>query len=131
MTAEEFGIALRRHKIEPEYVNSEWAVLMASPFNTEEDFANVAKFIEDTAGNGCAAPEERLSHMPQRALSIREATFAESVLIKTKDACKRTAASLVMPCPPCIALASPGEIIDEKLQNLLIKYGIDEINVVK
>ena len=23
------------------------------------------------------------------------------------------------------------EIIDEKLQNLLIKYGIDEINVVK
>lgn len=131
MTAEEFGIALHRHKIEPEYVNSEWAVLMASPFNTEEDFANVAKFIEDTAGNGCAAPEERLSHMPQRALSIREATLAESVLIKTKDACKRTAASLVMPCPPCIALASPGEIIDEKLQSLLIKYGIDEINVVK
>lgn len=131
MTAEEFGAALREHGIEPEYVNSEWAVLMASPFNTEKDFARVAEFIDDTAGNGCSAFEEHLFAMPKQAMSIREAVFAESVLVKTEDSLGKTAASLVLPCPPCIAIASPGEIIDEALQSLLLKYGIDKINVVK
>lgn len=131
LSTEEFGAALREHGIEPEYVNSEWAVLMASPFNTERDFERVAKFIDDTVGNGCSAFEEHLADMPQRAMSVREATFAESERIKTTEALGKTAASLVLPCPPCIALAAPGEIINEELQSLLLKYGIEEINAVK
>lgn len=131
MTADMFGKRLREYKIEPEYVNSEWAVLMASPFNTQTDFERVADFIENTFGNGCSAPEQRLSAMPKAAVSIRNAVFAESVLIPTANALGKTAASLVLPCPPCIALASPGEIINEELISLLIKYGIDKINVVK
>lgn len=131
MSTEEFSAALREHEIEPEYVNSEWAVLMASPFNTERDFERAAKFIDDTVGNGCSAFEERLFDMPKRSMSIREATFAESVLVKTGEALGKTAASLVLPCPPCIALAAPGEIINEELQGLLLKYGIEEINAVK
>ena len=131
LSTEEFGAALREHGIEPEYVNSEWAVLMASPFNTERDFERAAKFIDDTVGNGCSAFEERLADMPQRAMSVREATFAESERIKTAEALGKTAASLVLPCPPCIALAAPGEIISEELQSLLLKYGIEEIGVVK
>lgn len=131
MTAEQFGKRLREHKIEPEYVNSEWAVLMASPFNAQRDFDRVADFIENTFGNGCSAPEQRLSAMPVAAMSIRSAAFAESVLIPTADSLGKTAASLVLPCPPCIALASPGEIINEELISLLTQYGIDTINVVK
>ena len=131
LSTEEFASALREHGIEPEYVNSEWAVLMASPFNTERDFDRAAKFIDDTVGNGCSAFEERLFDMPQRTLSIREAAFAESVLTDTKDVLGKTAASLVLPCPPCIALASPGEVINEELQGLLLKYGIERINTVK
>ena len=131
MTADEFGKRLREYKIEPEYVNDEWAVLMASPFNTEEDFEHVAKFIEDTFGNGFASFEERLSEMPEKAMSIREAIFAESEEIKTEDAIGRTAAGLNLPCPPCIALAAPGEVINEKIAKLLIRYGIEKINVVK
>ena len=104
---------------------------MASPFNTERDFKRAAKFIDDTVGNGCSAFEERLFDMPKRSMSIREATFAESVLVKTGEALGKTAASLVLPCPPCIALAAPGEIINEELQGLLLKYGIEEINAVK
>lgn len=131
MTAEEFGKSLREHGIEPEYVNDEWAVLMASPFNTERDFERVAKFIEDTFGNGFAAFEERLSKMPEKAMSIRKAVFAESEEISVEDSVGRVASSLNLPCPPCIALAVPGEIIDEKIAELLKKYGIEKINVVK
>ena len=131
MTAEEFGKSLREHGIEPEYVNDEWAVLMASPFNTKRDFERVAKFIEDTFGNGFAAFEERLSKMPEKAMSIRKAVFAESEEISVEDSVGRVASSLNLPCPPCIALAVPGEIIDEKIAELLKKYGIEKINVVK
>ena len=73
MTAEEFGKKLREHEIEPEYVNDEWAVLMASPFNKEEDFARLKKFIEDTPGNGFAPPEEFL-----RSKNIRVRQFIDS-----------------------------------------------------
>ncbi len=131
MSGEEFGKKLREHGIEPEYVNDEWAVLMASPFNTEKDFERAANFIEETFGNGFAAFEERLSSMPEKAMSIREAVFSETEEIKTENSVGRIAARLNLPCPPCIALAVPGEIIDEKIEKLLIKYGIDKINVVK
>ena len=131
MTGEEFGRRLREHGIEPEYVNDEWAVLMASPFNTEKDFERIAKFIEETFGNGFAAFEERLSKMPEKAISVRDAVFAEAEEIETENAVGRIAARLSLPCPPCIALAVPGEVIDEKTAALLIKYGINKINVVK
>ena len=131
MTGEEFGNRLREHGIEPEYVNDEWAVLMASPFNTEKDFERVANFIENTFGNGFSAFEERLSKMPEKAMSIRKAVFAESEEIKTKEAIGRIAAKLDLPCPPCIALSVPGEVIDERTAELLEKYGVKTINVVK
>ena len=131
MTGREFGRKLREHGIEPEYVNDEWAVLMASPFNTERDFERVAKFIEETFGNGFSAFEEKLSKMPEKAMSVRNAVFAETEEIETEKAVGRIAARLNLPCPPCIALAVPGEIIDEKIAGLLKKYGIGKINVVK
>lgn len=131
MTGGEFGRKLREHGIEPEYVNDEWAVLMASPFNTEKDFERVAKFIEETFGNGFSAFEEKLSKMPEKAMSVRNAVFAETEEIETEKAVGRIAARLNLPCPPCIALAVPGEIIDEKTAGLLKKYGIEKINVVK
>ena len=130
-SAAEFENSLREHGIEPEYVNSEWAVLMASPFNTERDFGRVAKFIDDTFGNGCSAFEERLSAMPERALSVRKAVFAESESIPVEKSLGRTAAGLVLPCPPCIALAAPGEVINEEIQTLFVKYGIESVNVIK
>ena len=131
MTGEEFGRKLREHGIEPEYVNDEWAVLMASPFNTERDFERVADFIENTFGNGFAAFEEKLPEMPVKAMSVRKAVFAETEEIETEKAVGRIAARLDLPCPPCIALAVPGEIIGEKIAELLLKYGIKRINVVK
>ena len=131
MTGGEFGRKLREHGIEPEYVNDEWAVLMASPFNTERDFERVAKFIEETFGNGFSAFEEKLSKMPEKAMSVRNAVFAETEEVATENAVGRIAARLNLPCPPCIALAVPGEIIDEKIAGLLKKYGIGKINVVK
>ena len=69
--------------------------------------------------------------MPKRALSTREAVFAKSVLTDTESSLGKTAASLVLPCPPCIALAAPGEVINGELINLLKAYGINEIAVVK
>ena len=131
MTGEEFGRKLREHGIEPEYVNDEWAVLMASPFNTERDFERVANFIEETFGNGFSAFEEKLSSMPEKAMSVRNAVFAETEEVETENAIGRIAARLNLPCPPCIALAVPGEVIDEKIAKLLVKYGIHRINVVK
>lgn len=131
MSCKDFGKSLREHKIEPEYVNDEWAVLMASPFNTEKDFECISSFIDDTYGNGFSAFEEKLTQMPKKAMGIKEAIFAKKEEIETENAVGRISSKLNLPCPPCIALSVPGEIIDEKTKELLIKYGITRLNVVK
>lgn len=131
LSAEEFGARLREHKIEPEYVNSEWAVLMFSPFNSAEDFARAEEFIGSIEGNGFAAPPEILKKIPERALGVREAVFSESELLPIGEAAGKIASELCLPCPPCIALACPGEIIDESIIALFKKYGIGQISVVK
>ena len=49
-----------------------------------------------------------------RAMSPREAFFAERETIPAEKASGRIAAESVTVCPPCIPIAAAGEIIDEK-----------------
>ena len=53
-------------------------------------------------------------HVPKKAMTPREAFFAESEKVKIKDSIGRISAQSLEPYPPGIALINPGEIIDDK-----------------
>ncbi len=130
LSAADFAARLRFYGIEPEYVNSERAVLMASPFNSERDFSRLADCLQNSMGNGAASDPFVPQKLPAAAMSLRDAVFAKSETVDAAASLGRTDASLSAPCPPCIALAAPGEIIDEDTVKLFKKYGVLKINVV-
>ncbi len=131
LTGAEFGARLRRFGIEPEYVSPARAVLMASPFNAEEDFRRLEEFIRSTPGRGIPAEEFCPDFTPEQKMPMREALFAGSEEIPSEEAAGRTAASLEIPCPPCVALTVPGETIGAETARLLLEYGVGRVRVIR
>lgn len=131
LTGAEFGARLRRFGIEPEYVSPARAVLMASPFNAEADFRRLEEFIRSTPGSGVPSEEFLPDFAPEQTMPMREALFAESEEIPSEEAAGRTAASLEIPCPPCVALTVPGETIGAETARLLLEYGVGRVRVIR
>lgn len=76
---------------------------------------------------GCA-PEFRA---PERALSIREASFAPRESLPAERCLGRVLAAPALSCPPCVPVAVSGEVIDRAVLERLRYYGIVSCEVVK
>ena len=133
------GIAeiLRKHRIECEFADGEFAVLMASPQNTERDFKRLktaAKEIKATAArdNGeHRTAQSPIVSRPTRVMSIREAVFAKAEAVEVDSALGRVCAAPTVSCPPAVPVVVSGELIGEAEIKLFKKYGIDTVSVVK
>ena len=55
------------------------------------------------------------SVVPQRAISMRDAYFAQTELVSAQDAIGRISADLIAPYPPGVAVIAPGEILTEQI----------------
>jgi len=55
------------------------------------------------------------SVVPQRALSMRDAYFAQTELVSAQDAIGRISADLIAPYPPGVAVIAPGEILTQQI----------------
>ena len=121
----------RVNKIEPEFYDEHYVVLMISPSNTDEDFER----LENTVANMIydVPFEKRLPTLtlPKQVMSIRDAVLAESERVKTENAVGRICAAPTVSCPPAIPIAISGEEITAEPANLLKYYKINEITVVK
>ena len=69
--------------------------------------------------------------IPEKLATIREAVMAKSVKININKCVGKAAADIVCPCPPGVPVVMPGEKISEYEQEVLRRYGISEINVLK
>ena len=120
---------IRHSGIECEFSDRDYLVLMLTPENAGE----CEKLIHSI---GKLAPKTEIpTVMPpitsaERKMSVREAIFALSEIVKTTDALGRILASPTVSCPPAVPIAISGELIDESVQKALSAYGIDEIEVV-
>jgi len=55
------------------------------------------------------------SVIPQRAISMREAYFAETELLAANEAVGRISADLIAPYPPGVAVVAPGEVLTAQI----------------
>jgi len=60
------------------------------------------------------------SVIPQIAISIREAYFADTELVSATAAIGRTSADLIAPYPPGVAVIAPGEVLTEQIVSGLV-----------
>ena len=130
-TGQAFSAHLRAGGVQPEYAGGGFCLLMASAQNTDQDFARLESALESLPARLPVSSPKFEMILPERVLSPREATFARQALLNTEEAPGRVAGALVAPCPPGIALAAPGELIDNQLSNILKNYGISKLSVVE
>ncbi len=129
LTGNEIAQKLREHGIECEYSDRQFTVLMATPQNSDDDFA---RLISALGENRLEESEETVPPLVQaeRVMSVKQAMFKHKEKVKTVDATGRICASPTVSCPPAIPIAVTGERIDENAVRLFEYYGIEEVEVV-
>lgn len=121
----------RRIGVEPEYADEAYLVLIATPFNTPEDFRRVEEAVK-TLPASCPLPEHPpLPPLPPVAAGLREAIFAPAKAVALKDAVGRIAAEAACPCPPGVPAVMPGERVTPEAAEFLRGYGFLQLKVLE
>lgn len=122
---------LRAAGVEPEYADRSYVVLIATPFNTEEDFLRLERAIRLLPAGEPLPRISTFPALPPVVLSLREAVLSDSRPVPVSQAAGKVAADIVCPCPPGIPIVMPGEQITIEAAEFLRNYGILKIKVIK
>lgn len=128
---DELAKILRDHSIEPEFVDKDALVLMATPSLEQRDFERLENALSTLEVRESTPTRLPAPDIATRALSIRDAIFSTSEKISVKNAAGRICASPTVSCPPAVPVVMSGEIITERAIELMLYYGIYKIQVVK
>ena len=130
-TGTELAEELRKHRIECEFADPDFLVLMLTPAITAEDLHRVAKVLIDIPCRQEVRAEPPRIGQPERILSIREALLSPSELIPVEKALGRVLAAATVSCPPAVPIVVCGERIDQDTIACFRYYGIETCCVVK
>ncbi len=134
-TGLEIAEELRAFRLECEYADGRYVVLMATAENRERDWKRLQDWAKHTRlikKKGEPLPEKLFfSYRPKRRLSIREAVFAPAEVVPAAKSLHRICAEQTVACPPAIPIAISGEEITEKMVEAFRQFGITKICVVK
>ncbi len=131
-TGNELANYLRDNKIECEFADGEYLVLMASVSNTDNDFDRLVRAFEALAKKSPiepCVPFEAQRH--EQRMRVREAVFAPREVIPASASAGRILASPTVSCPPAVPIVISGEVITERDVEAFVRYGITEVEVVK
>ncbi len=123
--------ALLAAGIYPELADNEHIVLMASPYNQEEEYERLAKTLSFFTKKEEIKSEIFRFQPINFACTIRQALFSPSENIPIQQAAGRICASLAVPCPPGMPIVLPGEIISQTAAKQYLAGGILTLNVLK
>ena len=129
----------RAHRVECEYADTRYLVLMFAPDNLPRDFDRVraaaARAVscpgtDSAPGDLSPAVWTALARQARPACSIRQAVFARQERIPARDAAGRVCALPTVACPPAIPIAVSGEEIGPAAVELFRYYGIETVSVI-
>lgn len=128
-----FGLAdrMREHRIECEYADADYVVLMLSPQNTQADLERIEKATQSLSASKAATSAEplRFDRTPA-AMTIRQAIFAQHEILPVADCEGRVCGAPMVSCPPAIPIVVSGEVITPQAVALLKRYGTWMVEVV-
>ena len=125
---------LRKAKIECEYADEDYLVLMATPENSVADFDRLLAALGESKLNQDLTIDEKVIPLAMHARTVltpREAYFSEGEVIPAEKAIGRICRMPTAACPPAIPVVVPGELIDEAAVQSFLYYGIKFVEVVK
>lgn len=131
LDGEQVAQNLRQNAVECEFCDHDVVVLMFSPSTDEDAFLRVKTALLSQVVGENTDREFPKTAVPTKAMSIREALFAEQETVKVQNAIGRVCAAPNVACPPAVPPIMSGETITEDVVKTLNYYGIKKIDVVK
>ena len=129
-TGEELASYLRERKIEIEFSDRDFAVLMFTPENEEKDFTRLESALL-TLPRRTPIRENIPPKMPKAktALSVRDAVFAPKEIVSVKEAEGKICASPLVSCPPAVPIVMSGEVITKDAMEWFFYYGTKYVEI--
>jgi len=122
---------LRSCGMEPEYADPDYAVLMLSPENTEEELNRLEQVLLSAPKGTEQKPSLPAGFRTEQVMTIREAMLAETELLAPEAAVGRILGESAVACPPAVPILVCGERITVESVPLFAYYGIKELRVVR
>ncbi len=127
---QDFAHLLRKAGAECEMADENYVVLLFSPYQNETDLMKLYKMLKTIP---ICVPIDVPPHeilRPKKRLAPREAYFSPKKTVSVDNALGKICAGVHSPCPPCVPIVMPGEVICESCLRELFRYDVKEICVV-
>ncbi len=129
-TGVELASLLRAQSIECEFCDSDYLVLMLSPFNSEAELQLIENALLAIPPRTPITDTPPTIILPERVLSIREAMLSPCETIPVENACGRILANATVACPPAVPIIVGGERISDNTIAAFQYYSITECSVL-
>ena len=139
LTGTELAEKLRSFRIECEYADPRYVVLMFTPENPPQDGERLAAAMREIL-NGISTsaplPElfvkafSELETQAQCRCTIRQAVFAPQETLPAEQAVGRVCAMPTVSCPPAIPIVVSGEVVTPAAVELMKRYHVEEVSVL-
>lgn len=129
-SGKDFSKKLRKLSVEPEMNDDERVVLLFSTLTDKNELLRVEKAFEGIELLPSLEVKRPALPRPQSAVSVSQAVFSPQRKIPLTQALGKICGAVLAPCPPCVPLIMPGEVIDSEVISALTYYGEEEISVI-
>ena len=130
-TGNEIANLLMECDIYPEFYDSDYIVLMPSPYNTKDDLKRLETCLCGIEGKPILVNKPPKLEQSKKAMNVRQALFSQSTMIEVSRSLGQVCSSVSVSCPPAILPVIPGEVISESSIEVMKYYGIETVRVVK
>lgn len=130
-SGDELHQILRQNKVECEFSDPDFLVLMLTPETDLNTLKQVEKVLCSLENRDKIQTNPPKFSLPKKVMSIREATFSPCETIPVRDSLGRILASVSVSCPPAVPIVVSGEQIDAPAIDCFTYYGIEHCNVIK
>lgn len=130
-TGNEIANLLMECDIYPEFYDSDYIVLMPSPYNTKNDLKRLETCLCGIERKPLLINKPPKLEQSKKAMNVRQALFSSSITLDVSKSLGQVCSSVTVSCPPAILPVIPGEVISESSIEVMKYYGIETVRVVK
>ena len=130
-TGNEIANLLMECDIYPEFYDSDYIVLMPSPYNTKDDLKRLETCLCGIERKPILINKPPKLEQSKKAMNVRQALFSSSITLEVSKSLGQVCSSVTVSCPPAILPVIPGEVISESSIEVMKYYGIETVRVVK
>ena len=130
-TGNEIANLLMECDIYPDFYDSDYIVLMPSPYNTKDDLKRLETCLCGIDRKPILINKPPKLEQSKKAMNVRQALFSSSITLDVSKSLGQVCSSVTVSCPPAILPVIPGEVISESSIEVMKYYGIETVRVVK